>query len=122
MFLEKKECASTAWDPYLVKDVKPIESIQRQATRFVKNDYTIETRNVTRLLHSLNWPTLEAQRKWQRLDLFHNLVNGSAAISMPTCLNVPTQAYNANHGLGVINVELTVYSKFYKSNLFLNAK
>lgn len=122
MFMEKKECASTAWDPHLVKDVKPCESIQRQATRFVKNDYTIETRNVTRLLHSLNWLTLEAQRKCHRLDLFHNLVNGSVAISTPTCLNVPTHAYNAKHGLGVINVELTVHSKFYTSDLFLDAK
>ena len=36
------EYASAVWDPYLIKDVKKVESVQRRAARFVKNNYVKE--------------------------------------------------------------------------------
>ena len=33
------EYASSAWDPYTVRDVNSLEMVQRRAARFVKHDY-----------------------------------------------------------------------------------
>ena len=53
------EYAAAAWDPYLKKDINQLESVQRRAARFVKNDYTREPGSVTAMYVDLNWDTLE---------------------------------------------------------------
>ena len=68
------EYASAAWDPHLVKDIKTVQNVQ--------SDYTSEKGTVTRLLDSLNWPSLEARRKCRRLELLH----GSAVLPIPSHL------------------------------------
>ena len=50
------EYASAVWDPYLIKDVKKVESVQRRTARFVKNNYVKEKGTVTNLLKELDGP------------------------------------------------------------------
>ena len=56
------EYACCAWDPYRRGDVNKIESIQRKAARFCKNDYGQQS-SVTQMLEDLKWTTLEERRK-----------------------------------------------------------
>ena len=40
---------SPVWRPYLIKDIKKLEQLQRQATKYVLSDYTSDYK--TRLIH-----------------------------------------------------------------------
>ena len=60
--------ASTVWDPYLVKDIKTLEKIQKKAARFIKGDYhSREPGCVTKVLADLDLPTLQDRRRENRL-------------------------------------------------------
>ena len=52
------EYASSVWDPHHNNYIASIEKIQRRALRWIFNDYNF-SHNVTTMLHSLNWPTLQ---------------------------------------------------------------
>ena len=50
-----REYARTAWSPCTLKDINSVESIQRRATRFVFNDYTVSlSSTVSSMLEDLN--------------------------------------------------------------------
>ena len=66
------EYASTIWDPYLKKDIDPLEKVQRKAAPWVFSDYKYTT-SATRLLKDLNWKQLADRRQNQRLTLFHKI-------------------------------------------------
>ena len=68
------EYASAAWDPYLQKDKKQLEAVQRRAARFVKNEYSREPGTVTSLYRELDWDTLE------------KILHGSVHIALPQYL------------------------------------
>ena len=83
------EYASAVSDPYLIKDVKKVESVQRCAARFVKNNYVKEKGTVTNLLKELGWPSLEHRRKYHRPNLFYKTKTGKTALQIPDQLNRP---------------------------------
>ena len=74
--------ASSITDPYLKKDVKRLESIQRHAARFVTNNphrrYNPDEDHisVTALLEELGWEDLASRRKDARCTLLHKVLNG----------------------------------------------
>ena len=54
------EYGSSVWDPHLQTDIDSLEKIQRQAARFIQNDYKSRDGGcVTRMLQDLDIPTLQ---------------------------------------------------------------
>jgi ribonucleases P/MRP protein subunit RPP40 len=68
------EYASSAWDPYLTKDIVQLKSVQRRAARFASKDYR-RTTSVTSLLKHLHWPLPSVRRPNYRLVTFYKAVN-----------------------------------------------
>ena len=61
------EYATTVWDPYLQKDIKAVEQVQRRAARYVLNDYSTRTPGcVTGMVSKLHWESLETRRRNDR--------------------------------------------------------
>ena len=56
------EYCSAIWDPYLVKDIDSLETIQRRAARFTVEDYSRYT-SVLALLKGLDWSPLKDRRR-----------------------------------------------------------
>ena len=62
------EYASTVWDPSTEKYTKAIENFQRQAARFVMNDYRRRS-----MLESLEWKSLERRRADAKLVMLYRI-------------------------------------------------
>lgn len=73
----------TVWDPYLQKDINKIESVQRRAARFVKNDYSCKS-SVTDMMNSLGWKPLAHRRREQRLVFLYKILNDLVALPTDT--------------------------------------
>ena len=82
------EYGCCTWDPHIQKQIKDIESVQRQAARSVKNEYS--TTPGTLLLNDLKWPTLEQRRKVSRLTMMFKVVSGLSVIQFPPCVEKAT--------------------------------
>ena len=80
--LEYIRCCLT-WDPHIQKQIKGIESVQRRAAGFAKNEYSTAPGTVTKLLNDLKWPTLEKRRKVARLTMMFKVVSALSAIQFP---------------------------------------
>lgn len=65
------------WDPYIQKDVTKLECVQRQAARFITNDYKTKSEGcMTNMLHELDLPPLQDRRKSCRLVFLYKVVEG----------------------------------------------
>ena len=73
------EYAASIWDPYLQKEIRVLEAVQRKAARWVRSQYST-TVSVTKLLTNLKWASLADRRQLQRLSLFHKINTASVAI------------------------------------------
>jgi len=71
----KVEYAATAWDPHTKHLVNSLEMVQRRATRFVMNDYNLES-SVSEMVEKLNWDALQMRRTFARLKNFYLVYNG----------------------------------------------
>lgn len=70
------EYVSSVWDPHQATLTREVEQVQRRAARFVYNNYRdTSTRCVTRLLHQLEWDSLQHRRTIQRLLLCYKIRN-----------------------------------------------
>ena len=71
------EYAAVILSPHTRRDTNMIERSQRQAARFVMNNFSSYV-SVTQMLTSLNWPTLAQCRQQKRtimtFKIIHNLV------------------------------------------------
>ena len=77
----KLEYASTAWDPYLQKDIAALEKVQRKAAWFCTSSYH-PTASVTEMLEDLGWHTLEQRRSMNRLSPFYKISCGETAVNV----------------------------------------
>ena len=58
------EYETTVWDPYLQKDIKAVEHVQRRAARYGPNDYSTRTPGcVTGMVNKLQLESLETRRR-----------------------------------------------------------
>ncbi len=73
------EYCCSVWDPYLQKDSKALESVQRRAARFIANDYD-RTSSVSAIMNKLDLCPLAERRRDTRLTLFFKVVNGLVAV------------------------------------------
>ena len=74
------EYAATVWDPYQQTHIQSLESVQRRAARFVKeNFYERSPGCVTTMLRDLQWESLETRRLKSRLVMMfkikHDLID-----------------------------------------------
>lgn len=81
----KLEYASSAWDPYLQKDIDSLERVQRKAARFCCNNYQ-PTASVTTMIQDLGWKTLESRRTMTRLTLLYKMSRGEIDIDTDSFL------------------------------------
>ena len=57
------EYGAVIWDPFTQNEINKIERIQRQAARFITNDYrSRETGSMTQMLKTLDLSTLQQRR------------------------------------------------------------
>ena len=84
------EYASSVWATYTLSNINQLEFIQRRAARFCCNDFSRYS-SVTRMMSSLNLPTLEQRRNNAKLTIMYKAFNGS--------LCVPTDDFVPNHSL-----------------------
>ena len=79
------EYRSVAWSPYTQKDIICVESVQRRAARFFRNDYC-RSSSVNTMLSNLGWQDLETRRKINDLTTFFKIKTGNVRISFPNDL------------------------------------
>ena len=66
------EYCSTIWHPWQHYLIHKIEMVQRQAARYIMNDYSY-TSSVSDMLKTLNLPTLEQRRIHSSLVMFYKI-------------------------------------------------
>ena len=81
------EYASCVWSPSTKKGVSKIESVQRSAARYVRNDYSRET-SVTQLLRELGWESLQHRRDTAKVTMMFRIRNNQ--IDIPHDHLIPT--------------------------------
>ena len=71
------EYGAVVWDPYQSRDIIAVEKVQKQAARFIKNDYKSRFEGcVTLMLEDLKLPTLQQRRLESRLVMLYKVVWG----------------------------------------------
>ena len=113
------EYASCAWSPHVQKDVNKLESIQRQAARFVLHDYRRES-SVTAMLSSLGWDTLQNRRLLSQCEMLYKIHHMHVNITMPSelCLSSgmsrPQRSQYSRH-------DLKYNQPFCRVNCYMNS-
>ena len=65
------------WDPYYIQDINKLESMQKQAARFITGDYkSHEEGCVTKMIYDLGLESLQELRSFNRLVFFYKVVEG----------------------------------------------
>ena len=76
------EYASSTWNPHTNTDVNRLEQVQKNAARFVCNDYNSAT-STSALVSSLGWDNLEHRRLFNQSVLFYKFHNGLVNCKLP---------------------------------------
>ncbi|XP_072028222.1 uncharacterized protein [Amphiura filiformis] len=97
------EYSSIVWDTHVLEQIKKIESLQRRAAQFVKNDYSRES-SPSSMISTLGLDSLEQRKKVARVTMMHKIANGQAAIPERTFLQ-PERPYqtSCHHSNGLTN-------------------
>ena len=98
------EYATTVWDPYprpyLQKDIKAVEQVQRRAARYVLNDYSTRTPGcVTGMVNKLQWESLETSRRNDRLTMLYRIQHGLVDIHPDSYLQQSDRRTRGEHRL-----------------------
>ena len=72
-----------------------IEQVQKNAARFVKNDYNPYT-STSGFASSLGWVSLEHRRLLAQTSLFYNIRNRLVNVSFPSCIQENHRATRFN--------------------------
>ena len=86
----KLKYASSAWDPYISKDIQTIERVQRIAARWVN---LIITGNAVYLVCVLSynaWPALHIQRQISQLAILYQRLHNLMALETSAYITVAT--------------------------------
>ena len=71
------EYGAIVWDPYKLQDIQSIEKIQRQAARYIKNDYCSRFDGCVReMLRDLKLQPLQQRPLESRLVMMYKIVRG----------------------------------------------
>lgn len=89
------EYASPVWSPYTARDVNKIEQVQKNAARFVTNNYHPRA-STSGLVSSLNWDSLEVRRLHAQVVLFYKIRNNLVNIEFPICVQPNARSSRRN--------------------------
>ena len=116
----KLEYAATVWDPYIKTEIEKLERVQRQAVRFIKNDYKSRDPGcITRMLQDLKLPPLETRRKDQRLKLLAKIHSNQLPAIPPTSFLKPANLIRRKikpKNLQDFEVDNILQRQFYNNN------
>ena len=109
------EYGSEAWNPHANNDVKRLENIQRQAARFVFQDFR-RTTSVTPLIQQLQWDSLQTRRLLNQSVMFYKIQHQLVNITFPPHFQHVSSSIRRNNSLCYqqpnSNVDVYAYS-FY---------
>ena len=112
------EYACPVWNPYLVKHIHSIKSIQRRATRLICGS----EKSFSERLTELNWFTSELRRKYLCLVQLYKIIHGYCDIDYTTYVDLtgPTRT-RSNHDFKIRpRAARTNYFKFSFFNHYVN--
>ena len=90
------EYCCSIWNPHEIGQIKQLESIQRQAARYVCRDYS-RTSSVTALLNQLSWDTLACRRTRIQLTLLYKIIHNEVDIQADPYLTLGYSRTRSNH-------------------------
>ena len=109
------EYGSCVWDPHCQNQIDEIEKVQKNAARFVTNNYSFKTGNTKINMKKLRWIPLEEQRARNKVTFLFKAINGHSKIPTDELNMVSssrtrygTQAFKLPHS----NVNSHLYSFF----------
>jgi Reverse transcriptase (RNA-dependent DNA polymerase)/Endonuclease-reverse transcriptase len=106
----KLEYASSCWNPYLLKDIRLIESVQR---RFTKRIPGLKSLSYSDRLKFLELPTLERRRLILGLVLFYKILSGSVKSDLEKVISRSNSKCRGH--------ERKIVPMFAKTDLFKNS-
>ena len=81
------EYASSVWDPYSIKNISQLETVQRRAVRFIIHDYSSRDEGfMTQKLKDLDLDELSLRRKIRRLCIFQQSRHGHLSLPIGSLL------------------------------------
>jgi hypothetical protein len=115
----KLEYCSTIWNPHTTSNINKLESVQKNAARFVLNkphDYK-KPDSTTKMVKDLNWGRLEQRRKRSDVTLMHKVVHHLIAVPV---YHHPTMAEitSTRHRRTIFTRVHSRASKFKRNNIF----
>ena len=76
------EYGCCVWDPYYQCHIDNIEKIQKNAGRFVTNNYNYNNGNTKINMNKLNWKPLEEHRARNKVTLLYKAINNQAILPL----------------------------------------
>ena len=104
------EYATQVWDPFLIKDIHKLESVQKFALKICCKHWDT---SCSENLHQNLLPELSLRRRYLSLSYFYNLINGHFEffrICQPCYINLP---YSTCSGYASIYVQPFAHSNSY---------
>ena len=119
------EYTSIIWAPHTQKDIRVLEKVQRNAARFVHNNYS-HYASVSEMLRCLKWPTLAQGRNDQKLimmfKIIHHLVDIQASSYLtPAATTQYTRGHHMRFTQPFTRIDSYLYSFFPSSIKLWNA-
>ena len=110
------EYASTIWDPYLIKDRKLLEDVQKFSCKICVKDWHL---GYDEMLDRLQIPRLDARRKALRLCLLYKLIDCNNSIPQITPINWRSCPYEMRYTHSRQLSNLTGHSSQFLNSFFL---
>ena len=106
------EYGSEAWNPHANNDVKRLEKIQRQAARFVFQDFR-RTTSVTPLMQQLQWDSLQTRRLLNQSVMFYEIQHQLVNITFPPHFQHVSSSIRRNNSIATSNQTPMLPYSFY---------
>ena len=110
------EYAAAAWNPYLAKNNYSLESVQRQAVRYIFRVYDRKT-SISPLLQQLDLDQLAIRRLLHQCTMFYKIHYNLVNIGFPPCVRLHPAVGRAQHLLHYQPIQASRNS--YKFSFFI---
>ena len=112
------EYASIVWAPYTQLNINKVEEIQRQAARFIFNDFSWNS-SVSNMLHQLDLPILAYRRDKARIIFLYKIIHELVDITPPESYLRPNSRDTRGHSLKFTQLPTSIDA--YKHSFFPSA-